>query len=343
MIVRKDNCRQLAEAKNTVAKQFTSAIGGPKAAAVLCMVLLLAISLSCLPAAETSAEPFSLRTVTYTEGNQSVTVRADAEYIDMGDVVIKDYARFEQFVKGFSNLKKLDMFSTRIKKAQIEHLAATFPDIEFGWTIVIPCTNKLHPERTPHVIRTDATAFSTLHNNTCTSHSNEDLAVLRFCKNLQALDVGHNSLTDLSFLYSLPHLKVLIVACNINLRDITPIGSLKELQYLEIFKNDIHDISCLVNCPDLVDLNICFNRISDLTPIYQLKKLRRLWIYNSNNWSKEQPVPKAAVTALREALPDCYIDSVNWSTDGGWRVHPRYDTIYEMFWGTEYIPFTTLD
>ena len=51
----------------------------------------------------------------------------------------------------------------------------------------------------------------------------------------------------------------------------------------------------------------------------------------------------AAVRALRKALPDCKVDDTSYSTLGGWREHPRYDTIYEMFWGTEYIPFTTLD
>ena len=53
------------------------------------------------------------------------------------------------------------------------------------------------------------------------------------------------------------------MACNIDLKDITPIGSLKELQYLEIFKNDINDISCLANCENLVDLNLFYNPLYD--------------------------------------------------------------------------------
>ena len=295
------------------------------------------------PTAEPAAAPKADTKVTYQAANGKLTVSKSAEKIDLGKLIVTNYSSFEVFLAKLPNLKQVDMFSTKIKKAQLEHLAKHFPNIEFGWTIIIPCTNKLHPERTPHVIRTDATAFSTLHNNTCTNHTSDDLSVVRYCKNLQALDLGHNLMTDISFLYDLPHLKVLIVACNINLRDITPIGSLKELQYLEFFKNDVHDISCLANCTELVDLNICFNRIQDLRPLFGLKKLRRLGIYNSNNWSKEIPVPATVVRDLKKALPNCYIDSTNWSTDGGWRVHPRYDTIYKMFWGTEYIPVTTLD
>ncbi len=271
----------------------------------------------------------------------------DAEEIDLGSIALSDtdadYGALKAFLRQLTQLKKVDMFSTRIKRPRIEELAKAFPSLEFGWTMVVPCSNPPHPERTPHLIRTDITAYSTLHNNKCTQHTARDLSILRYCKNLLALDIGHNRVDDLSFLYDLPHLKVLIVACNSDLSDITPIGSLKELEYLEIFKNNIRDISCLANCENLVDLNICFNRISDWSPLYGLKKLRRLWLYNSNNYSDSSPVPSSAVQALRKALPECKVDAVSYSTEGCGRQHPRYDTINTMFWGTEYIPFPTLD
>ena len=302
------------------------------------LLLLLFLSLPSLANAET---------LTYTNDRGSFSASSDAEYIDLGSLRIPntdaDYSSFASFLGRFPNLKKVDMYATEIRRPHVEMLAARFPQIEFGWTMVISCSNPLHPERTPHRVRTDATAFSTLHNNTCTEHTAADLSILKYCKNLQALDIGHNRVTDLSFLYDLPHLKVLIVACNLELNDITPIGSLKELEYLELFKNDVHDISCLANCKNLVDLNLCFNRISDLSPLEGLNHLRRLWLFNSNNYSDEYPVSAAAVRALRKALPDCKVDDTSYSTLGGWREHPRYDTIYEMFWGTEYIPFTTLD
>lgn len=305
-------------------------------------LFLCALLLCLLSAARAFCED-----VTFRNHNGAVTVDQYAEYVDLGDVKVansdEDYNALIKFLRQLPNVKKVDMFSTEIRRARIDQLAGSFPEIEFGWTMIIPCTNELHPERSVHRIRTDATAFSTLHNNTCSEHSARDFEILKYCKNLQALDIGHNRVTDLSFLYDLPHLKVLIVACNIELKDITPIGSLKELQYLEIFKNDINDISCLANCTELVDLNICFNRISDWSPLMGLTRLRRLWLFNSNNYSDSSPVPKDVVAALRNALPDCKVDAVSYSTEGGWRNHPRYDTINTMFWGTEYIPFTTLD
>ena len=306
-------------------------------------VLFLCALLFCLLAASCALG----EDVTFRTYYGSVTVDKYTEYVDLGSAKLpnddSDFNNLYKFLSKLPNVKKVDMFSTDIRRARIDELVKRFPDVEFGWTMVLPCHNELHPERTPHRIRTDATAFSTLHNNTCTEHTAEDFAILKYCKNLQALDIGHNRVTDLSFLYDLPHLKVLIVACNIELKDITPIGSLKELQYLEIFKNDINDISCLANCTELVDLNICFNRISDWSPLEGLTHLRRLWMFNSNNYSDNIPVPKEAVNALRRALPDCKVDDVSYSTLGGWRDHPRYDTIYAMFAGSDYIPFTTLD
>ena len=315
-----------------------------KKTAFLLSILFLSLLLCCASGEENR--------VTLTIGEKSISVPADTEHVDLGKMTVpyteENYQKLFSFISSLPNLKTFDMYATDLRRKQAEILTERFPDIRFGWTFVISCTNEWHPERVPHRVRTDATAFSTLHNNSSTLHTSLDLSVLRYCKDLKALDIGHNELTNLDFLYDLPHLKVLIIADvtdpSCQGLDITPVGSLKELEYLEVFKNDVRDISCLANCENLVDLNICFNRILDLSPLYGLKKLRRLWVYNYNSHNYEDStVSPDTVLRLKEHLPDCYIDSVSWSTLGGWREHPRYDTIYEMFFGSEYIPFTTLD
>ena len=306
--------------------------------------LLLLCSLVLFSGAFSLAE--GEETVTLAFGNRTVTVPADAEYVDLGDVAVPfspgDYARLDAFISSLPNLKKLDMFATDIRKAQIEHLAETFPDIEFGWTMAVPCTNNLNPGRNLHRIRTDATAFSTYHNKYCTPHTQEDFSILKYCRNLKALDLGHNHITDLSFLYDHPDLRVLILGRNDYLTDITAIGSLKDLEYLEIFSNKIADISPLVNCTRLLDLNLCNNAIEDLSPLLEMHSLKRLWLFKYNRDIPSPYVPAETEALLRQALPDCLINTVSDPTLGGWRDKgTRYDIIAQMFKyrDSEYIPF----
>lgn len=256
------------------------------------------------------------------------TVDPQAEYIDLGDVQVKKIDKFIDFLRQMPNLKKVDMFATRIHPESMDKLVESFPEVEFGWTMRIG----------DHWVRTDETAFSTLHGNSSRQHDEDDFRYLKYCKNLQALDIGHNAVKDVSFLYDLPNLKVLILACN-QIEDITPVGSLTKLEYLELFKNDIKDISCLANCVNLLDLNICFNHIGDWSSLKALTKLERLWLFNSNNWADDQPVDAQVIEALKEALPNCHIDSTSYSTLGGWRDHKRYYVVFNMFKYSEYIPF----
>ncbi len=256
------------------------------------------------------------------------TVDTQAEAIDLGDMQVNKLGPFIDFLHQLPNLKRVDMFATRVFPDDIDKLAEAFPQVDFGWTMRIG----------DHWVRTDVTAFSTLHSNRSPQHTEKQFQYLKYCKNLQALDIGHNAVKDVSFLYDLPKLKVLILACN-QIEDITPVGSLTELQYLELFKNNIKDISCLANCVNLIDLNICFNRITDWSSIKNLTKLERLWLFNSNNWANNQPVDAQVIAELQSTLPNCYIDSTSYSTLGGWRDHKRYYVVANMFKYSEYIPF----
>ena len=315
-----------------------------KALSVYLAFLMLFLSVYAL------AEEAGADTVTLAFGYDSITVPADAEYVDLGELAVPysdgDYARLYTFIESLPNLKKMDMFATDIRKPQIETLVEKFPDVEFGWTMAIPCVNHSNPGRNLHRIRTDATAFSTYHNSYCTLHTNEDISILKYCKNLKALDLGHNRITDLSFLYDHPDLRVLILGRNDYITDITPVGSLAELEYLEIFSNQITDISPLLNCTKLLDLSLCNNLIEDLSPLFEMKRLRRLWLWKWNRNAPSAYLPKDLEAQLRDALPDCLINTNSDPSQGGWRDKgTRYDTISQMFKyrDSEYIPFGNYD
>ena len=136
-----------------------------------------------------------------------------------------------------------------------------------------------------------------------------------------------------------------------NITDVTPLGSLKELEYLELFSNKVTDITAMAGCESLVDLNIANNSISDFRPLTGLTHLRRLFIYNSAYGSNNGPVSNSIVSMLHSSLPGCRIDNATGGAHGAWREHHRYNTLLEMFWEREnvpakihkYVPFKNLD
>ncbi len=258
----------------------------------------------------------------------SAALAEDQTYLDMGDEVVTDWDAFYAMLDSRPELRKVDMFSTTVGRKEIEALVERYPNIEFGWTIRFD----------DHVVRTDATAFSTLHYSADRPHTNAEIGLLRYCKNLRMLDFGHCDVDDLSFLYDLPELRVLIIACN-NVTDITPIASLKHLEYLEMFSNWVVDISPLKDLPYLAHLNIGYNNIRDFSPLYDMPQLKRLWMKKAHSRPKAPPVDDETMARLREALPNCIIDTESAPSLGGWREGIHYEVLDEMYETGVYIPF----
>ena len=252
----------------------------------------------------------------------------EAASIDLGDQKVENFKDFIRFLGQFPNLKKVDMFATQIKADQVEELRLAFPEVTFGWTL------QLMKYKNDHIVRTDAEAFSTLHGHH-PYHYSKEFVLLNYCTELLALDLGHNFLSDISFLANMPRLRVLILADNGNMKNIEVLSGLKDLEYLELFTCGITDISPLKDLPNLMDLNLCNNKVKDWRPLKEMKQLRRLWI---------SKMCAARMTAaekqeLQEALPDTTIVFDGEPTEKGWRKDPHYDIIYEIFHTGKYIPF----
>lgn len=258
--------------------------------------------------------------------------KASVTYLNLDQAGKKQYYKnIKPVLAEYPNLKKVDMFSIPVNRYQIEELVKLYPDVEFGWTI------KLGDD---HLVRTDATAFSTLHFSGAKVHGTKELSLLRYCKKLKALDIGHNAADDLSWLEELTDLRVLIIAIN-RVTDISPLASLKKLEYLEMFNNQVTDLTPLKSLTRLMDLNIGFNKIADFSPLYEMKWLQRLWVHKAENRNgKGNGISQAVVDKLIKKLPECEINYTSMPTLGGWREHPHYFVIKEMFAGSEYIPFT---
>ena len=255
-----------------------------------------------------------------------------AEVVDLSGSAVSDSSEVEELLLNMPFVKKVDLCNTKLTDEQMIALAEAHPEIRFVWIISIG----------PHKLRTDAVGFSTKNPSKYTSSkaSDEynkkvkttkrlyegDIEMLKYCTDLEALDLGHNYLTDsdLTVIAGLTKLKVLILADN-KITDISALTTLKDLEYIELFMNKIPDLSPLADLPGLIDVNVCNVGASDLTPLFELTGVKRLW-YAMNPFSRDQ------AAALKEALKDCVCNyTTRDETGDGWRDDPRYRWMRSYF------------
>jgi len=115
----------------------------------------------------------------------------------------------------------------------------------------------------------------------------------------------------------MPNLKYLILAWT-EVKYIEPIRTCKNLVFLELDNSCIRDLSPLVDCTALEDLNLG-NTFCDVTPILEMDWLKNVYFIDGSPASAykfSQAVPTARVVATGNA-----------TVGGGWRRLPNY---YDM-------------
>ena len=254
------------------------------------------------------------------------TVSTDASELDFSGIRmgLSDVAVIEEALGEFPLLEKVVMCDCGISNEDMAALNDRHENVRFVWRVYFSGFS----------LRTDDTNFIAARvRNDFPIYSN-DLEVLKYCPDLQALDLGHKNITHLNFLQYVPHLKYLILVEN-DVNDITPIGELQELTYLEMFWTKCEDISPLQNCKALTDLNISYiycRPAKCLETLVNMPQLERLW-YCGNNLDAGQ------LEELQAALPDTemYLAAHGEPTGSTWREHPHY---FEMrdFFGMYYMP-----
>lgn len=163
-------------------------------------------------------------------------------------------------------------------------------------------------------LRTDADNF--MPNHFGVGQLPDDYAYnLRYCEDMVSLDVGHMTLTDISFVEYMPKLKYLILAWT-EVQYIEPIRSCKNLVFLELDNSCIRDISPLVDCTALEDLNLG-NTFCSVEPILEMTWLKNVYmILRGSGGLVGQALPDTRV--VTSADPDA-------ATVGyGWRRLPNY-------------------
>ena len=238
------------------------------------------------------------------------TINTGAEQVDLRGVWMKnDVEDIWEILPLLRRCTWLDLDGTGVSTDECVAMMEQNPGLRIIWRVMVGDGD---------AVRTDTKKiwFNTL--------KNTDLAQnLKYCIDCELLDLGHCKLKDVSFLASMPNLRVCILGLN-PLTDISALKSLKKLEYLEIFNMPLADLSPLADHPDLAHLNIVLTEVTDLTPLYNCP-LQRLWIGDTT------PVSEEEVEAFRKVNPDCEINTTTYSpSDGGWRRYegndfaPRY-------------------
>lgn len=252
-----------------------------------------------------------------------VIVNSEAAEADISTHIVEDFEGFKSSLALLPRLTYLDMCDCGLSNEQMEELKEAYPQIKFVWKVTLGLWT----------IRTDCVAFSTLKDGTITYRlTNEDVQVLKYCTDMVALDLGHNKVTDISFLQYMPNLKILILVDNWAgetadpyIQDLSMLKYVPELMYLEFFVGTVSDISFLQYLPNLVDLNISYNPISDVTYLLNLPNIERLYLEHTLMTDEDYQL-------LKETYPDAYIVYYGeGSVDQGWREHDRYFAMIDMF------------
>ena len=241
---------------------------------------------------------------------------------DNGELALK-------VAKLMPNLTILDMDSCGVPDERMAEIRDALPDVNVVWRIWFGPTSR-------YSVRTDVERILASNPGIGGDITHENTESLKYCTKVKYLDLGHNTTLDtIEFVRYMPDLEVAILAMNC-WSDLSPLENCEKLNYLEIQTGAVSDLRPLAKLKNLRDLNICYNfAIHDISPLFELTELDRLWI------GCYTPVPPEQIEQMRECAPNCEIDTeVVDPTSGTWRylgydeygfmqVAPRYKQLRE--------------
>ena len=237
---------------------------------------------------------------------------------DTTELTVTDLTGLEDAIRYLPEVNYIDLIESDATVEDLDRYDAIRPGIFYYWSFV---QKDIHWES---VIRTDIQIYSTLHVTSASEGfglSDEDMyPMLKYCKRLKALDLGHNDLTDASIrlIGELTDLEVLILGDNPNLTDLSPLGNLKKLTFLEIFLNhDVKDFSFLNQLTNLDMLEACYcDHLTSLDFLANMPNFR-VGMFKYSGVSREEFLKWEA--KLPEGAWMVFYDGDPWSCSSGWR------------------------
>ena len=242
--------------------------------------------------------------------------QTDAEELELSGWKLSGTQAVERYLPCFRNLKRVILCGCGLDDETMDALNRKYEHIRFVWSVRIQDVE----------IRTDAKWFYPFKYRADMVVGEEDLYPLRYCTDMEAIDIGHmTQVKTCDWVSYMPNLKYLILV-ETAITDISPLANLKNLVFLEIFSTKITDYTPLLGCTALEDLNLG-NTCGDPTPICQMTWLKNLWW---NGVEGDQTLVRLnTAQRLREALPNTTMkfNLVTPNVNNGWR---QLDNYYAM-------------
>lgn len=255
------------------------------------------------------------------------TVNSCDTTLDLYRVPVKDEgAEVFEAMKYMPRLEYLDMDSCGVSNEAMANIRDSYPNVKVVWRVWFG-------ER--YSVRTDVERILASKPDVAGCLIESRIDGLQYCTDVKLLDLGHNpDLHTIEFVRYMPKLEVAILAMD-NWSDCSPLAGCTELEYLEIQTTQVSDISALSELKKLKHLNICYlYDLTDISPLYGLTELERLWI------GCISPVPDEQIEKMQTLVPDCVINTTTLDpTRQGWRLDtegnyvPRYKLLREQFGG----------
>lgn len=242
------------------------------------------------------------------------------------ELKVNELAGLEDALRYLPALTYVDVIDTPATVEDLDRYSAIRPEAEWYWSFIFD----------GFPIRTDIRCYSSLRDIDYHRFTDEELyPMLKYCKHLKALDLGHNDVRDLTLIGQLEELEVLILADNPNLVDASPLANLKNLIYLEFFMNHaVEDFSFLNELTKMKDLNLCYcDYATDMDFLANMPDITFVMV-------KYSGISRETVDYWQEQCPDTnfvYYDGNIHSCDSGWRDTERNHLIRYAFSGWRHI------
>ena len=263
--------------------------------------------------------------------------------INLYHVPVADEGRLVQQVMALMpQLTYVDMDESGVSDERMEEIRLSRPDVKVVWRVWFGDN---------YSVRTDVERILASKPSSGGMLTDYNVDGLYHCHDVKYLDIGHNDvLTDIGFVAEMPKLEVVVLSmCGFS--DASPLAQCTELEYLEMFNTLCTDLSPLSGLDKLRHLNVaCIGldapdfpaiQLKDITPLYSLTELERLWL------GAFQAIPTEQIEEMQRRAPNCEINTTVYvdPSGGHWRYlaladyintyvdeyHERYILLREQF------------